>query len=33
MVAYAKEYEEIPMRHNEEVHNEELANICPLKVK
>lgn len=32
ILAYAEEYNEVPMRHNEENLNEELAKICPLKV-
>jgi activating signal cointegrator complex subunit 3 len=31
LLAYAKEYDEVPLRHNEENMNEELAKICPLK--
>lgn len=29
VLAYAKEFEEIPLRHNEDNYNEALAKICP----
>ena len=32
-IAYCKEFDEIPLRHNEDVMNEELAKDCPLEVK
>lgn len=32
VLAYANEYAEVPLRHNEENLNEELAKLCPLKV-
>ena len=31
LISYSKEFEEIPLRHNEENLNEELAEQCPLK--
>lgn len=31
ILSYAKEYEEIPVRHNEDNYNEALAKICPYK--
>lgn len=30
-LSYAKEFEEVPMRHNEDNMNEALSKICPLK--
>jgi activating signal cointegrator complex subunit 3 len=30
IISYAKEFEEVPLRHNEENMNEELAKSCPL---
>eukprot|EP00825_Cyclidium_porcatum_P040193 TRINITY_DN502_c0_g2_i1.p1 TRINITY_DN502_c0_g2~~TRINITY_DN502_c0_g2_i1.p1 ORF type:complete len:587 (+),score=104.74 TRINITY_DN502_c0_g2_i1:77-1837(+) len=32
LLSYAKEFEEVPLRHNEENLNEELSQQCPLKV-
>lgn len=29
----AKEYDELPVRHNEDLLNEELAKLCPIKVR
>jgi len=31
ILAYAKEFEEIPLRHNEDNYNEALSKLCPLK--
>ena len=31
VLAYSKEFDEVPLRHNEENLNEELAKICPLE--
>lgn len=31
VIAYSHEYAEVPLRHNEENLNEELARLCPLK--
>jgi activating signal cointegrator complex subunit 3 len=31
VLSYAKEFEEVPMRHNEDNMNEALSKICPLK--
>jgi len=33
ILAYAKEFEEIPLRHNEDNYNEALAKICPYPTK
>jgi activating signal cointegrator complex subunit 3 len=30
IISYAKEFEEVPLRHNEENMNEELSKSCPL---
>ena len=31
LISYAKEFEEIPLRHNEDNYNEALAKICPYR--
>lgn len=31
ILSYAKEFEEVPLRHNEDNMNEALSKICPLK--
>ena len=31
VISYAKEFEEVPLRHNEENYNEALAKICPYR--
>jgi activating signal cointegrator complex subunit 3 len=32
ILAYAKEFDEIPLRHNEDNYNEALAKICPYPI-